>query len=238
MATLPLYNPTGNNQVDYDAVITYGEWRVTRINSPNEYRSVCFSSYPTALKFASISDSLASAITGVAPHSNNGDFTLVTKLVEGTNVYRYNKDTRTDQGDYSPTNPHYYLNTVNEYTYNYNGLNYRFLLQTTGAGYSLLDASFSLSGIYDIPTISDFSDLINELELEPDSYPIIYNLTNCTAPGAPSSAASGSEVVVNITPSSGYILRSSGVSVIDSNGVTIPHILQGNQIAFTMPYPP
>lgn len=71
-----------------------------------------------------------------------------------------------------------------------------------------------------------------------DNYPITYRLTNCTAPNAPTEASGGSEVVINITPSQGYILRSSGVSVVDSNGVSVPYILQGNQIMFTMPYEP
>lgn len=69
-------------------------------------------------------------------------------------------------------------------------------------------------------------------------YPITYHLTNCTAPDAPTEARNGSDVVISITPSQGYILRSSGVSVVDSNGVSVPYIVQGNQIAFTMPYEP
>lgn len=83
--------------------------------------------------------------------------------------------------------------------------------------------------------VNPYSSLI-EAEQALGIYPITYHLTNCTAPSAPIKAASGTEVVVNITPSQGYILRSSGVSVIDSNGISVPHIVQGNQIAFTMPY--
>lgn len=71
-----------------------------------------------------------------------------------------------------------------------------------------------------------------------ESYPITYQLTNCSAYNAPMSASSGQEVVVNITPSTGYILRASTVSVTDSDGISIPFIVQGNQIAFTMPYAP
>lgn len=91
----------------------------------------------------------------------------------------------------------------------------------------------------EITSQSDLESELISLGIRPIStgYPIAYNATNCTMSG-PTEASGGTEVVVNVTPSSGYILRSSGVSVIDSTGVTVPHIVQGNQIAFTMPYAP
>lgn len=93
-------------------------------------------------------------------------------------------------------------------------------------------------GVSGIDVYSSDNEAIADFIAIYGSIPIVYHLTNCTASSAPTEAVSGEEVVINITPSQGYILRSSGVSVVDSTGVAVPHIVQGNQIAFTMPYAP
>lgn len=73
--------------------------------------------------------------------------------------------------------------------------------------------------------------------VETTSYPINYTLANCTV-SAPSTASPGSDVVIEITPSSGYTFRgSSGVDIRDSDGTRVPFIVNGNQVAFTMPQP-
>ncbi len=68
-------------------------------------------------------------------------------------------------------------------------------------------------------------------------YPINYTANNCTL-SAPSTASPGQDVVININPATGYSFRgASGVSIVDSYGDNVPFILNGNQIAFTMPQP-
>lgn len=69
------------------------------------------------------------------------------------------------------------------------------------------------------------------------TYPINYTANNCTL-SAPSTASPGQDVVININPATGYSFRgASGVTITDSYGDNVPYIVQGNQIAFTMPQP-
>ena len=70
-----------------------------------------------------------------------------------------------------------------------------------------------------------------------DDVPINYTTTGCTL-SAPASAAPGQDVVITVNPAQGYTFRgSSGVDVRDNHGERIPFIINGNQVAFTMPQP-
>lgn len=69
-------------------------------------------------------------------------------------------------------------------------------------------------------------------------YPInYYHNAGCTITGR-ADAAPGQDVVVTVNVSSGYTFRgASGVTITDSYGARVPFIVNGNQVAFTMPQP-
>ncbi len=104
---------------------------------------------------------------------------------------------------------------------------------TTGLYYGSFETADNRYTIY----VPEYESLRSFLDSYPHSYPINYTLANCTV-SAPSTASPGSDVVIQITPSSGYIFRgSSGVDIRDSDGIRVPFIVNGNQVAFTMPQP-
>jgi len=80
-------------------------------------------------------------------------------------------------------------------------------------------------------------DLLEAVGVSPKGYPVFYNSSGCTVTG-PATAPSGTDVVITVTPDSGYSFSNSGVTVVDRDGVRVPFITQGNNIVFTMPYPP
>lgn len=109
-------------------------------------------------------------------------------------------------------------------------------------GYSV---TTNLIGIYDDNVnypfpIYDTKDMgLNAayIWLRGGAYPINYTATGCTLQGA-TDAAPGQDVVISVTPSQGYAFRgSSGVDIRDNHGERIPFIVNGNQVAFTMPQP-
>ncbi len=137
-------------------------------------------------------------------------------------------------------------------TYSFNSRVFKNGTQSAGGGVSnqtshtinnigycdLFVSAFSNLGSYLIDALAT-NDIATALAQiwEPDSYPINYTLANCTV-SAPSTASPGSDVVIQITPSSGYIFKgSSGVDIRDSDGIRVPFIVNGNQVAFTMPQP-
>ena len=66
--------------------------------------------------------------------------------------------------------------------------------------------------------------------------PIIYRLTNCTAPDAPSSAASGSEVTVNLNFTEGFAVNNPSTDAyVMNNGVLVPSTYSNGTLTFTMP---
>lgn len=93
------------------------------------------------------------------------------------------------------------------------------------------------TALYEIaPDLNTAKNALYTGEIQ-ESYPIRYTANNCTL-SAPSTASPGQDVVININPATGYSFRgASGVSIVDSYGDNVPFIINGNQIAFTMPQP-
>lgn len=79
-----------------------------------------------------------------------------------------------------------------------------------------------------------FRDFNPDLQYYPVNY---YHNTGCTITGR-ADAAPGQDVVVTVNVSLGYTFRgASGVTITDSYGARVPFVVNGNQIAFTMPQP-
>lgn len=128
-------------------------------------------------------------------------------------------------------------NFINDYSSQYNATDFPNRYSFGGVGGSA-GSSPNLVTPYEYYSTFEAAVIALQQAVPGITFPITYQLINCTAPNAPVEAVSGANVIVNITPSPGYILRPSSVSVTDSNGVIVQHVLNGNQITFTMPSPP
>lgn len=70
----------------------------------------------------------------------------------------------------------------------------------------------------------------------PPTDQITYVLRNCTAPGAPQSAASGTRVTVTITPNAGFAFINPAEDIrVTNNGVAVVASYASGQLHFTMP---
>lgn len=68
------------------------------------------------------------------------------------------------------------------------------------------------------------------------SKPITYRLTNCSAPGAPQYATSGSTVSVPLSVSAGYSFINPSTDIyVTNNGTVVPSTYSNGVVTFTMP---
>lgn len=90
---------------------------------------------------------------------------------------------------------------------------------------------------YYLDEYSSRSAAIAAVEVYSPSKPIIYRLTNCTAPSAPSEAATGSTVIVPLVFSEGFGIVSSSDAYVMNDGEQVPAIWNPNDntITFNMP---
>ena len=106
--------------------------------------------------------------------------------------------------------------------------------------------SIALSGpvgsSYFVSSCGVFSDAqsaknaIRDLQLQPQTEPITYRLTNCSAPSAPTEAVPGTTVTVTLSPDQGFSFVNPSTDVyVTNNGTVVQSTLNGNVLTFTMP---
>lgn len=79
-------------------------------------------------------------------------------------------------------------------------------------------------------------DSVDDIFAAP-TYPITYQLTNCTAPSAPNEAAVGDTVTVPFVFEDGYGIVNDANVFVTNNGVVIPSTYANGHLTFTMPNP-